>query len=256
MVDALWPAETHRLQEAQSIVISTILPFGEVTNHRSAVLLLDALRSLETRPVVVGESQHARVLDILIGISSPIQTPCVEVFSYFLLFCSQWLNDTALSEVFLLLCVYMDCLDEQGQKTLDRVRLDQEDDLYHQGQMSPEELGEDNLDFILPAKQPNKQPVPGQSFCLSETAEVVADLATVFFCKYIPRAVSGPHAYISSRTALRVLGTSKSHKLNSVCLIKFLCNWLYKFGFTLSTVELNKVNSVAKEEDCPSVLTD
>ena len=180
----------------------------------------------------------------------------MEAFSYFLLFCSLWLNDAALSEVFLVLCVYMDCLDDLGQKTLDRIRLDQEDDPYHQEQMSSEELEEDNLDFITPAQLPNKQPVQGQSFCRTKTAEVVADLATVLFCKYIPRAVSGPHAYISSRTALRVLGTSKSHKLNSVCLIKFLCNWLYKFGFTLSTVELNKVNSVAKEEDCPSVSTD
>ena len=69
----------------------------------------------------------------------------------------------------------------------------------------------------------------------------MSDLAGLVYKEYIPKALKGPKSYISNSMHRNMIGLERQQKYNTILFIRLFCKWMNKFGYSSSTVELNKL---------------
>ena len=188
---------------------------------------------------------------------------CTTVFCIFLIFLHPHLSEKGFREVFLFLCIYRKSLNKFGPAALAALQQDQLEDQNNHDSASEaaSDVGSDSIyqvdnkkthsaNLNLGKRSPGGNSVASLWTTTREEAfefsdynppEVVADVAEDFYSVSIPEAVSSKE-FTTLKHHSVLFGTSTSQKLNSILFTRILCNWLYTYSFSDSSVDLNQVN--------------
>ena len=147
-----------------------------------------------------------------------------------------------MAEVVIVMVVFMECLEVKGYKALDSLleeqKLEQELDTEFDNDESVRQLLLSRTTSETTSHQKHKSKA---SFCQSQSAEIVADLAGSVYKEFMPKALKGAKAYVYGSKRMGMVGLEKQQKYNLILFIRFFSSWLNKFGYCQSKVELNKM---------------